>query len=246
MDLLQLAASFFCIAVIYGSAGFGGGSSYIAVLSLFSLSFIEIRMIALLCNITVVSGSVYLFWRNGLFTSKRILPLIILSIPFSYWGGRYNIEEQAFYILLGISLFIASSLMIYNPQSQSESNLQKLSKYSNAIIGGGIGFLSGLVGIGGGIFLSPLLHLSRWGKIKSIAATTALFILVNSIAGLTGQIITNGWSISIHYPIILMLSVFLGGQVGARLTIFRLRSIWVKRVTAILIMMVAIRLLLSI
>lgn len=242
-ELLLLAFYFFVIAIIYSSAGFGGGSSYIAVLTLFSLPFTELRMIALLCNIIVVSNSVYLLWHKGFLRSIRIVPLIILSVPCAYLGGRYRIEEDMFYMLLGVTLLIASALMLLNTPSKSDDLVKKLSKYSNAFIGGGIGFLSGLVGIGGGIFLSPVLHLSRWGKVKSIAATTALFILVNSISGLAGQIMTNGWALSYQYVLTLMISVFIGGQLGVRLTIYRLNPETVKRITALLIMIVAIRIL---
>lgn len=120
---------------------------------------------------------------------------------------------------------------------------QKLPIYANAFIGSGIGFLSGLVGIGGGIFLSPLLYLSGWGTAKTIAGCTALFIFVNSIAGLVGQVMTNGFPVDFSFVAWLIGSVFLGGQIGVRLTAFRLDAVVVKRITAVLILLVAVRVL---
>jgi uncharacterized membrane protein YfcA len=237
--ILILLPIFFTIAVLYSSAGFGGGSSYLAVLALFPLEFTTIRMVALLCNINVVSGSVYIFYKNGFFHFRKIWPLILLSVPFAYLGGSLRIGQEVFFIILGSTLLIASMVMLLTKQEQT----LKLPKYSNAIIGGGIGFLSGIVGIGGGIFLSPLLYLSRWAAAKVIAATTASFILVNSIAGLVGQISTNGFGIDLKLTGILLFTVFIGGQIGVRLTAHRIAPQLLRRITAILIFIVAIRIL---
>lgn len=238
-NLFTLLPIFFFIALFYSAAGFGGGSSYLAVLALFPLEFTTIRLLALVCNITVVSGSVYLFYKNGHLRLARIWPLVLLSIPLAYWGGSLRLGQQGFFLLLGCTLFIAALLMLFS----SEHSLRKFPVYTNAIIGGGIGFLSGMVGIGGGIFLSPLLYLSRWGKAKTIAATTAIFIFVNSLAGLGGQILHNDISIAPSLLIGLMTAVFAGGQIGARLTAIRLDPPVVKKITAVLILIVAIRIL---
>ena len=239
IELYTLIPIFFFIALFYAAAGFGGGSSYLAVLALFPFEFTTIRLIALLCNITVVSGSLYIFYRNGYLKMKRILPLILLSVPFAYLGGRMKISQEFFFILLGFTLLTAAILMLLSKSTQT----RKLPHYANAIIGSGIGFLSGVVGIGGGIFLSPLLYLSRWGTAKIIAACTALFIFVNSIAGLLGQIMTNGFSVDFSFVAWLIAAVFVGGQIGVRLTAFRLNPVLVKRITAVLILLVAVRIL---
>ncbi len=243
IELWQLAIYFFGVALIYSAAGFGGGSSYLALLALSGLPFEEIRMLALLCNITVVSGSVYLTWREGLLSSKRIIPLILLSVPLAYIGGTLRLSEDFYFDVLGVTLLVVSLIMLLLNSKSKESSIRKLSKYSNGLIGGGIGFLSGLVGIGGGIFLSPVLHLSRWAQVKTIAATTALFILANSVAGLAGQLYTNGLVIQSHRLLILIVAVFIGGQIGIRLTIKKLNPIMVKKITALVIMLVALRLL---
>lgn len=230
---------FFLIALIYSAAGFGGGSSYLAVLTLFPLEFTEVRMIALLCNIVVVSGSVYVFYQNDFLRIRKVLPLVLLSVPFAYFGGSLKINQSIFFIILGLTLFIAAILMLIKKQDKTV----KFPPYINGIIGGGIGFLSGLVGIGGGIFLSPLLYLSRWNIPKVIAATTASFILVNSVAGLIGQVHTNGFSVDFQVIVLLLITVLIGGQIGSRLTASWINPQIVRRITAFLILFVSLRIL---
>ena len=237
--IFLLVFIFFVIAIFYSASGFGGGSSYLATLALFPIEFTSLRLIALLCNIAVVSGSSYLFYKSGLLKIKRLIPLIGLSIPMAFLGGSLKIESQTFFIILGLTLLVASISMLFS----SKVGSRKLPTYSNAIIGGGIGFLSGMVGIGGGIFLSPILHISQWSKPKVIAATTALFILVNSTAGLIGQVLSNDISIESSLIFFLLVAVFLGGQIGSRLTIQKLNPLIVKKITAILILSVSIRIL---
>ena len=238
-NLLILIPIFFFIAMIYSSAGFGGGSSYLAVLAMFPFEFTTIRMIALLCNIAVVSGSVWIFYKKGFLNIRKILPLVLLSVPFAFLGGRMKIDQEIFYVLLGFTLLIAAILMMISKTDRSLN----LPKYSNATIGGGIGFLSGIVGIGGGIFLSPVLYFSRWAETKVIAATTAAFILVNSISGLTGQILTNGFRIEFSMAVLLLLAVIFGGQIGARFTAGKVNPMIVRRVTSVIILLVAVRIL---
>lgn len=238
-DLLILVPVFFFIAVIYSSAGFGGGSSYLAVLSLFSIEFTTIRMLALLCNIAVVSGSVWIFYKKGYLKIRKILPLIFLSIPFAFLGGRLQIDQEIFFILLGFTLLVASILIMI---SKTEKEAQ-LPRFSNAIIGGGIGFLSGIVGIGGGVFLSPILYFSRWAEVKVIAATTAAFIWVNSISGLTGQLMTNGFEIEYSSAALLVLAVIFGGQIGARFTAGKVKPLVIRKITSVVILVVAVRIL---
>ncbi|MCP3929518.1 MAG: sulfite exporter TauE/SafE family protein [Bacteroidetes bacterium] len=241
-ELYVLIPVFFLVALIYSSAGFGGGSSYLAILVLYPFEFTTIRIIALLCNVAVVSGSIYIFYKSGFLKIRRVLPIILLSIPFAYLGGRLKIDQEIFLIILAITLLSASLLMVFSGQTKKTG---KLPKFSSGLIGAGIGFLSGAVGIGGGVFLSPVLHLTRWGKEKVIAATTSVFILVNSVAGLIGQTITNSFDVDLSLILWLLGAVLFGGQIGARLTAFKLNPIIVKRITAGLIMIVAIRILIQ-
>jgi len=157
----------------------------------------------------------------------------------AFLGGRLKLAERSFFILLGTTLLLSSIAMLV----QRSTEPKKLFKGGNALIGGSVGFLSGLVGIGGGIFLSPFLHLTRWAQAKYIAATTAVFILVNSIAGLIGHWSTQGVQLDINKIWPLILTVFLGAQLGPRISLKWFSPKVLKQVTAVLIFLVSVRIL---
>jgi len=238
---------FLIIAVLYSSVGFGGGSSYLAVLALTTLAFTQIRATALLCNIVVVSSGTYMYVKNGYFNYKKILPLVLLSIPMAFLGGYLQISLRFFYILLGITLTIAAITMWLSKyiDKTEKDTIKKNNLIKDASFGGFIGFISGLVGIGGGIFLAPLLHLTKWDTPKRIAATSSFFILVNSIAGLVGQVQNPDFKIEPKLTLILLLTVLIGGQIGIRLSIKFINPNNLKRVTAVLIAFVGIKLLIK-
>ncbi len=250
LDILKqeyvLVLVFFIIAVVYSSVGFGGGSSYSAVLSLSEIPFLQIRAISLLCNIVVVSNSSFLFFKNKLVDWKKVFPLIVFSIPFAFLGGYVTIKQNRFYILLGVTLILAAILMLLSLKI-NKNNFNGLNSnfpfYKNAFIGSLIGFLSGIVGIGGGVFLAPLLHLTRWDSPKRIAATTSFFILVNSISGFIGQLQNSNFSINFSLTFLFILAVFIGGQIGSRISISILTPKQIKIITSILILFVGIKLL---
>ncbi len=239
MHEILLIASFFLVALIYSSTGLGGGSSYLALLALSGLAFVDFRMIALLCNIVVVAGSVFWHFRAGLLRFPKVLPLVLLSVPLAYLGGMLALTEAIYFILLAVFLLVAGALMLF----PADRKVRGISAFPTASIGGGIGFISGVVGIGGGIFLSPILHLSNWQRAKVIAATTSFFILVNSIAGLLGQIYRHGWSLSARDIAPLLLAVLIGGSIGVNLTIRWLTPSLLKKVTACVVIFVGLRLL---
>jgi uncharacterized membrane protein YfcA len=235
---------FFIVAILYSSVGFGGGSSYLAILALTGILFTQIRATALLCNIIVVSGNVYLFHKKKIIDWKKIIPLVTLSIPFAFFGGYLKISNQLFFILLGVTLlFAAITMWLSNKIVSGEENKTKPIK--NVAYGGIIGFVSGMVGIGGGIFLAPLLHLTSWDTPKKIAATASLFILVNSIAGLFGQYSNPNFEIDWSLTSILLFTVFIGGQIGSRISNKILTPYQLKKATAILIAFVSIRILIK-
>ena len=236
---------FFLVAILYSSVGFGGGSSYLAVLALTSLAFIHIRAIALLCNIVVVSGGTFIYMKNNLFNWKKIIPLVLISVPLAFLGGYLKINQTFFFILLGLTLLLAAILMWtskYISKKGNESNF-KNSITKDVSYGGFIGFISGMVGIGGGVFLAPLLHLTKWDTPKRIAATSSFFILVNSIAGLGGQYLNPEFSIEPTITIILMFTVFIGGQIGSRLSANFISPLNIKKGTALLIAFIGIKIL---
>ncbi|PCH52222.1 MAG: hypothetical protein COC22_04395 [Flavobacteriaceae bacterium] len=240
-----MIALFFLVSILYSSVGFGGGSSYLAVLALTSLAFIHIRAIALLCNIVVVSSGTYIYIKNKLFNWKKIIPLVLISVPMAFSGGYLKINQTFFFVLLGVTLLIAAILMWTSKYISSKSNNTNFKKSitKNILYGGGIGFISGMVGIGGGIFLAPLLHLTKWDTPKKIAATSSFFILVNSIAGLGGQYLNPNFSIEPTITFILMFTVFIGGQIGSRMSVQFISPLKLKKGTALLIAFIAIRVL---
>jgi uncharacterized membrane protein YfcA len=235
---------FFLVAILYSSVGFGGGSSYLAILALTGIIFTQIRATALLCNIIVVSSNVFLYHQQKKIDFKKIMPLIVLSIPLSYLGGYLKISQKFFFILLGITLLFAAITMWKSKKiTTSDEKSDNNTPIKNGIYGGVIGFISGMVGIGGGIFLAPLLHLTKWDTPKKIAATASIFILVNSVAGLFGQYSNPDFYIDWNLASILLFIVFIGGQIGSRISNNFFSPIQLKKATAILIAFVSIRIL---
>ena len=249
---LSLIFLFFVTAALYASVGFGGGSTYNALLVMADTDTRVMPLIALACNIIVVSGNVVRYYRARLLTLRRYLPLVILSIPMAWLGGSLPISQKLFIGLLALALIFAGIRLLWSsvredPDSDTTSS-SKLGPMPTAVIGGGVGFYAGLVGIGGGIFLAPILHFARWGSAKAIAAACSFFILVNSIAGLAGQsskLVDMGQIEAAYAYWPLLPAVFFGGLIGNYMGVFKLSEIWVKRLTAILILYVALRLALK-
>lgn len=241
-DFVLLLLIFFSIAVLYASVGFGGGSSYLAILALFASSFFLIRSTALLCNILVVSGSCLLFYKRGLLQFKKFLPFILTSVPLAFIGASFRLDQKVFFILLGLTLITAAiALLIQTLQLPSKIKLSNYPKYLPYLLGGFIGLLSGLVGIGGGIFLAPLLNQMKWDKPIVIAALASFFILVNSFAGLAGLLF--GGTFELFWPEIigLMVAVFVGGQIGVRLSLDKVSAKGIRILTAFLVFIVGVR-----
>ncbi|MEO5601372.1 MAG: sulfite exporter TauE/SafE family protein [Cyclobacteriaceae bacterium] len=236
-DLLILILSFFVIALIYSSVGFGGGSSYLALLAIMGVHYEIIRPAALLCNIIVVTGGTYIFWKEGKLDLKKSWAFILASMPCAFIGGFWRIDESVFFILLGISLMLASVFLWMNVMPLRKHPYDN--KFLNGALGGGIGFLSGLVGIGGGIFLSPILNFLQWDDPKKISGLASLFILVNSISGLAGQTSGNG-NIEWSFIVPLLIAVFVGGQIGSRLGAKTFDPMYIKRITAVVIFIAAL------
>ena len=245
--MLYLAFAFFVTALLYAAVGFGGGSTYNALLVLAGVDYRILPAIALVCNIIVVSGGVWRFASAGHIRLKRIAPWIITSIPAAWIGGRIPVSEVVFVGLLGLSLAAAGLRMLLQ-KSDTGSEPREENRLVLALpIGAGLGFISGLVGIGGGIFLAPILHLLRWDKARAIAGTCSLFILVNSLSGLAGQFAKLSETdllgpLGAHWP--LFPAVLIGGQIGSFLGAKQLSEQILRRMTALLVLYVAARLLL--
>jgi len=245
-ELLLLMLGFLVIATLYSSVGFGGGSSYLAVLALVFTSFYAIRSTALICNLVVVSGSSYLYWKNGHLDFKKFLPFVLASIPLAFLGARFRLSENVFFIILGCALIISALALIFQTLKgeKSEEMNPKYPSYVTYLLGAGVGLLSGLVGIGGGIFLAPILNHMKWDKSIKIAALASFFILVNSLSSIGGYLTKGTFELPWVEAVGLIVAVFIGGQIGIRLSLNKLTGNGIKVVTAILVLVVGIRVLL--
>ena len=230
------------IAFFYSSVGHGGASGYLALMALFSFLPEEIRPTALVLNLVVAGISFMLFARRGYFQWKLFLPFAILSVPASFLGGMLNIDPKWYKIILGVFLLFATSRMLGLYKIEEVKKKREIAVSLGLMIGAGIGFFSGLIGIGGGIILSPIILLLGWGDAKEAAASSALFIWVNSIAGLMGQW-NNGVIISSNVWIMILLAVIgglAGGYAGSRL----FTSEKIKQILSIVLILASIKLLL--
>jgi len=243
MNITYLPFIFFFIALFYSSVGFGGGSSYLAILSLFFSDFYEIRSTALVLNICVVTIGTIVFIRNREFDLKQFWPFLIFSIPMAYLGAQLRLSQKVFFLILGSALVMAGAFMVlkfvaYKLQSKEFNLPLKIS------LGGGVGLLAGISGIGGGIYLSPLLNLANWKNPRTIASLASVFILVNSISGLIGLTIAGTFHLNPDLIFQLVVAVVLGGSIGSYLSNekFNLRILGV--LTAILVIYVGLRLVL--
>ncbi|AKQ45627.1 hypothetical protein TH63_08145 [Rufibacter radiotolerans] len=248
VQLVLLVICFFLVATLYSSVGFGGGSSYLALLALFLPNFLEIKSVALLCNLVVVSSGTYLFYKEGLFNPKKFLPLVALSIPAAFYGATIKLSPAFFFISLGLILCLSGILLILQyfrpPESQTFSH-DHSSKAADLTLGAVTGFVSGLVGIGGGILLSPVLHLIKWAEARTIAALASFFILVNSVAGLVGLVASGSFQVNPGLLFPLLLAVLLGGQLGTRWNLQLLPPKAIKGLTGFFVLIIGLKLVLD-
>ena len=241
--MIILSILFFVTALIYSSVGFGGGSTYLAILLIWGVPYTIFPIIALVCNIIVVSGNSINFIRSKNINFNLLFPYLIGSIPFAFIGGSITIEKSLFEILLFCVLLVAGIFLLIESKSFSEEKIKinQIPKLISISIGSIIGFMSGIVGIGGGIFLSPLLFLMKAGYPRHITSSASLFILINSIFGIAGQLTKDQIldQVIIYWP--LFLSVLVGGQIGSVLNIKFLPNKILALLTSFLVIFVAIR-----
>ncbi len=205
------------IAFLYASIGYGGASGYLALMALFSFSPQFMKPTALLLNLFVAAISFYHFWKEGYFNKKLFLSFAISSIPLSFVGGIIDVDASLYKKVLAV-LLVFSILRLLNIFGKESNQIKKVKVWQGTLVGGCIGFFSGLIGIGGGIILSPLILLMKWGQIKEAAAVSALFIWFNSAAGLGGQL-SSGVKLDYHSFILVgfvVIGGFAGGYVGSK------------------------------
>ena len=241
--MIILSIFFFITAIFYSSVGFGGGSTYLALMLIWDIPYYIFPIIALICNIIVVSGNSINYVRSGNLNLKLLAPYLMGSIPFAFFGASISITKELFEILLFVILIIAGIFLLIESKSFNDDQIKinSIPKIISLLIGSIIGFTSGIIGIGGGIFLSPILFLMKAGYPKQIATTASLFILINSIFGVAGQLtkdivfdeFLNFWP--------LFIVVLIGGQIGNFLNIKFLSGKTLAIITSLLVIFVAIR-----
>ncbi|MFK8032441.1 MAG: sulfite exporter TauE/SafE family protein [Gammaproteobacteria bacterium] len=243
-----LVPAFFLTSLLYAMVGFGGGSTYAAILALTNLDYTLLPVLVLVCNLVVVTGGVVHYFRAGLLDFKFVLPLVITSVPCALLGGAIPVSQRFFLITLAAALLVSGVLLVWRRNDISGQPARP--EYWNVkapVLGGGLGFLAGLVGIGGGVFLAPILHHLKLASPKHIAAAASFFILVNSSAGLIGQLSKHSEETlapeRFGHLIWLPLAVLVGGQIGSRLSVRVLPGAWIKMLTGVLVTIVGLRLL---
>ncbi len=247
MNSWLLAGLFAVTALLYAMVGFGGGSTYNALLVLGGVDYRVIPVIALSCNIIVVTGGVIHFARAGHLRLSAFAPFVITSVPMALVGGSLVVPERLFVSLLGVVLLVSGVLMLISKQAGIGTAPDQRTRWLVGLPAGAVlGLLAGIVGIGGGIFLAPLMHLLNWDRAKTIAASASGFILVNSVAGLIGQL--SKWpsldAAQQLWPYLaLPVAVLLGGQLGSYLGAGAVRDRLIRAMTAALVLYVAVRLL---
>lgn len=244
---IWLPLGFFATALLYAAVGFGGGSTYSALLTLVGFDYRLLPIVSLACNIVVVSGSTARFARAGVIPWRKALVLSLLAAPLAFLGGLTPIKQATFLAVLGLSLVFAGLALLLPRAPEAETEPTSAARFMTWAAAP-LGYLAGLVGIGGGIFLAPLLHLTRWARARQIAATTSLFILINSLAGLVGQLAKNGperFGEALTGALPLLIAAILGGQLGSVLALRLLPERVIRWLTAALTIWAGSRLLLG-
>lgn len=239
MDFLFFAF-IFSLAILYASVGHGGASGYLALMAIFNFSPEFMRPSALVLNVFVSSIALFSYYKNGHFKLKLLVPFIVTSIPVAFIGGAITTNPRTYKIILGLFLILAIARLVIQPKNK-EGEIRPTNKYAAYGIGVFLGFFSGLIGIGGGIILSPIILLLRWGTVKQTAAVSAAFILVNSISGLLGQV-----SQGVHFaPEIgyMVAAAVLGGSIGAYMGSFKVSNTALRYTLSVVLIFASFKLL---
>jgi len=237
--ILLLSLFIFLVAGLYASVGHGGASGYLALMTLLSMPIATIKPVALMLNIAVSLIAFIQFYRSGFFNKKLFVPLAIASVPAAYAGGLLSIDAHVYKQLLG-GLLLISAIRLAMPLKKEAIVLQHVNIVLVVMIGASIGFLSGMIGIGGGIIISPLLILLRYSDVKTTSGISALFIFVNSIAGLLGQM-HQGIVFSSSMSVMIAVAIA-GGLIGSYIGAKQLNVSLLKKVLAVVLFIASLKL----
>jgi uncharacterized membrane protein YfcA len=237
--VLLICLAILVVAFLYSSVGHAGASGYIAVMTLFGLAPSVIKPGALVLNILVATLTAWQFWRAGHFSWHLFWPFAVLSVPFAFLGGYINLPTHIFKILVGVVLLFSAARFVI--QTGPDEEPSKPSRPIALAVGAGLGLLSGLTGTGGGIFLTPVLIFLRWARTKTASAVSALFILLNSIAGLLGNVSSTRQLPLFAIP--LAVAAVTGGAVGSYLGSRQFSPAFIKKLLAIVLTIAGFKLI---
>jgi hypothetical protein len=241
--IMGLTGLFLLMAVLYSAVGQGGGSGYLAAMALLGVTPESFRLIALTLNVVVASIGLVKFARAGHFNGKLLLPFVLASVPLAFVGGYLSLPAELFRPLVGLVLLWAAGLLIWKLPIPEDKVEGEPPLWASLSAGGGIGLLSGLIGIGGGIFLAPFLILKGWASAKTTACLSSAFILVNSLAALLG-VAFHARGVPVFLPV-WMVVVALGGWVGAEYGARRLSPKTLHRLLAVVLMIAGAKIILA-
>lgn len=236
-----MAGAVLVVAFLYSSVGHAGASGYIAVMALFGVAPAVIKPAALLLNIAVACIGSMQFWRAGYFQWRLFWPFALLSVPCAFLGGYANLPTHFFKMLVGMVLLFSAGRLVIKPPEESEPHPPQLPTALGT--GAGLGLLAGLTGTGGGIFLTPLMLFRHWARTKNVAAVSAMFILVNSLAGLAGNFSSAKTLPGVAWP--LLAAAVVGGTMGSYLGCRRFSPTLIKRLLAVVLLVAGLKLILG-
>ena len=243
MEFTGILILLFLIAFLYATVGHGGASGYLGMMALVGISPVMIRPSALLLNILVSAITTVQFYRAGYFRQKLFFPFIILSVPFAFIGSQISLSGSVFKIILGICLLVSAARIINIFPTNQSGPKKNLPVLPAVCIGAGIGLISGMIGIGGGILLSPVLLLFRWADIKESAAVAAPFILINSLSGLTG-LFSSGVTLPPQF-LWWIVAAAIGGIIGSYWGSRKFNTVTLKYLLSVVLMIAAGKLFIS-
>ncbi len=242
--LLHVCLLIFFVAILYSSVGHGGASGYLAVLSFFAVSPEKMSTTALMLNVLVAGLATWSYYRAKHLSMKLAWPFILASIPAAFVGGTIRISEKTYFLLLALVLVFAAFRLAFSSRAGGDQAAEKsVNPRISLPVGAGIGVLSGIVGVGGGIFLSPIMLLMKWASVKQTAAVSALFIVVNSLAGLGGRVLRGSFDMSTSIPIVV--AAFAGGLIGSYFGASKFSGFVLRRILGIVLVIAAFKLIVT-
>lgn len=241
---LLIVLAIFVVAILYSSVGHGGASGYLAVMAFLAVSPAVTRPTALVLNLFVASIATVQFWRAGYFSWKPFWPFAVTSVPLAFVGGMLHLPTNIYKIVLGLVLLFAAFRLAWKLTSGDE-DFREPSIMISLLVGAGIGLLSGMVGVGGGIFLTPVLLLMHWSETKTAAGISALFIFVNSAAGLAGRLYDNPTELQVLPSNVWLwiAAAGFGGIIGSLIGATKFDSLTLRRVLAAVLLFASVKLI---